>query len=84
MNKDQAITKLEELDNAYSEKMDEGKWWANEYHLAGTSSPYRKASEKPAIEAQIQKAYDERQAIWAQMVELMEEHGIDALSEVAV
>ena len=82
MTKNEAIRKLNELDDAYTEKMREGQFWAREYHLAGTASPYRKASEKPVLEGLIQKAADDREAIWAKMVELMDAYGIDALSEL--
>ena len=78
MTKTQAIKELAILDRQYDDKGSEARFWGNEYRLAGSASPYVKASEKPNIEARYQKARDEQEVIWAEMVKLMETYGIGA------
>jgi hypothetical protein len=82
MTKTQAIEELAKLDSAYTDKLREARFWAKEYRLAGTASKYVKASQKPVIEAHYNRACQDQDAIWEQMVALMETYDIDALSEV--
>lgn len=76
MNKAQAITELAKLDRQYDDKGKEARFWGNEYRLAGSASTYVKASDKPRIEARYQKARDEQEVIWQNMVKLMEQYNI--------
>lgn len=82
MTKTQAIEELAKLDSAYTDKLREARFWAKEYRLAGTASTYVRASQKPVIEAHYNRACQDQDAIWDQMVALMETYDIDALSEV--
>jgi hypothetical protein len=76
MNKIEAIQELSKLDRARIEKLKEADFWANEYRLAGSASKYVRASEKPTIARRYNKANADEQAIWAQMVDLMDSYGI--------
>ena len=82
MTKTEAIKALAELDRRFVEKGVEAQFWGKEYRLAGTASKYVKASQKPVIEAHYNKAREEQDAIWEQMIALMNKYDIDALSEV--
>ena len=78
MTKTEAIKELAELDRAYDDVTREAWFWGKEYRLAGSASTYVKASQKPVIEARIQKARDKGDAIWSQMSALMEKFEIGA------
>lgn len=67
MNRNEALAEIVKLDKAYTEKGKEARFWAKEYYLAGSASKYVKASQKPVILENRQKALDEQDAIWKKM-----------------
>lgn len=76
MTRQQAIMELQLLDIAYKGYFEEAQFWANEIRLSKTASPYVKASERPVLEARYQKARDEQEVTWQNMVKLMEQYNI--------
>jgi len=76
MTKEQAITKLRELDKAFDDAFKESRFWSKEYRLAGSASTYVKASQKPVIETHYQRALNKQDLIWGEMEQIMDYYGI--------